>query len=149
MMSCITMMRLLRRQLNDYTYHQHEEKRVDSRYLHRGNFDWEKAEFRKDSSTPQGALFAALRRLENIRASENLFRADAKVSTFDTGSDRVLGVCRELDSQCFCGLFNFSEQDVDADLEAGVYTDLVTGALFRGDRICLQPYGFCWMKKSD
>ena len=133
-------------QLNDGTYHQDEEKRVDSRYLHRGNFDWEKAELR---STPQGRLFSALRQLETIRASENLFRADARVSTFDTDSDHVLGVCRELDGQRFVGCFNFSENEVDVALREGAYVDLVTEKQFCGAEIRLPGYGFCWLKESN
>ena len=83
-------------QLNDYSYHEDSDKAVDSRYVHRGTFGWEKAELRKDVESEQGKLFAALRKLEQIRAAEAVFRADARVSTFDTGSDHVLGVCREL-----------------------------------------------------
>ena len=136
-------------QLNDGTYHQDEEKRVDSRYLHRGNFDWERAELRKDNSTPQGRLFTALRQLETIRASENLFRADARVSTFDTGSHQVLGVCRELDGQRFVGCFNFSENEVDVALREGAYVDLVTEKQFCGAEFHLPGYGFCWLKESN
>lgn len=136
-------------QLNDYAYHDDLEKCVDSRYLHRGNFDWEKAELRRDSETPQGKLFAALRKLETIRSSEPVFRGDAKVSTFDTGSHQVLGVRRELDGQRFFGLFNFSENEVDVDLEAGTYTDLVTGERIRGEQIHLPAYGFHWLNRTN
>ena len=76
-------------QLNDYGYHNDPEKRVDSRYLHRGDFDWKEAELRKDPATCQGKLFSALRQLETIRAEQKVFRADAKISTFDTGSDQA------------------------------------------------------------
>lgn len=77
-------------QLNDNTYHQNPERCADSRYLHRGDFDWEKAALRGDLTTYQGRLFAAIREMETIRASERVFRADAKISTFDTGSNCVL-----------------------------------------------------------
>ena len=136
-------------QLNDYSYHSDPEKRVDSRYLHRGNFDWDRAELRRDDAAPQGRLFAMLRKLETIRASQPVFRGDARVSTFHTGSHQVLGVCRELDGQRFVGCFNFSEQPIDVELETGRYQDLVETKGFHENRIHLPAYGFCWLKKTD
>ena len=99
-------------QLNDNSYHDDPDKAADSRYLHRGNFDWEKAELRKDTATYQGRLFAALRKLETIRGSEPVFRSDAKMTAFDTGSVNVLGIRRDLGDEHFIGLFNFSPKNV-------------------------------------
>ena len=132
-------------QLNDYGYHNDPEKRVDSRYLHRGDFNWKTAELRKDAATHQGRLFAALRQLETVRATEVLFRADAKVSTFDTGSDRVLGVRRELNGVCLTALFNFSGGEAEVKLP-GACTDLVTGIRRSEGNALLKPYGFLWLK---
>ena len=134
-------------QLNDYAYHTDPDKAVDSRYLHRGSFDWEKAELRRDPDTLQGRLFGALRRLELLRASESVFRADAKVSTFDTGSDRVLGVRRELAGECLTAMFNFSEQEVGVTLPDGA-VDLVAGSAIPGGSQILEPYGFLWLKTT-
>ena len=63
-------------QLNDYSYHDDPIKREDSRYLHRGNFDWAAAE--KCSTNP---LYTALLRLEAIRKERTVFHADADVWT--------------------------------------------------------------------
>lgn len=134
-------------QLNDYTYHDDPDKQVDSRYLHRGSFDWKKAQLRTNPETCQGKLFAALRQLETIRASEPVFRADAKISTFDTGSNRVLGVRRELAGERFLGLFNFSEQAIPVVLEKGIYRDLVQ-EMAQEKTIALAPYGFIWLKEE-
>ncbi|MBR3345896.1 MAG: alpha-amylase family protein, partial [Solobacterium sp.] len=54
-------------QLNDYSYHDDPLKREDSRYLHRGDFDWKLAELRKDPDTRQGKLFQAIQNLIAIR----------------------------------------------------------------------------------
>lgn len=132
--------------LNDNTYHQNPDRCADSRYLHRGDFDWETAELRSDPATCQGRLFAALRELETIRASERVFRADAKISTFDTGSDCVLGVCRELDGERLLGLFNFREAAAQVVLEDTVMTDLVHKNKAAAKEIPLAPYGFAWLK---
>ena len=134
-------------QLNDYTYHEDPDKAVDSRYVHRGSFDWEKAALRRDPETVQGRLFHALRHLENIRASEPLFRADAKISTFDTGSDQVLGVCRTMGDEIMLCLFNFSEDSRMAAVPGGSYLDLRSGAELVAERVVLQGYGFAWLKE--
>lgn len=134
-------------QLNDNDYHLDQEKRADSRYLHRGDFDWETSELRRDPATCQGRLFAALRKLETIRASERVFRADAKISSFDTGSDCVLGVCRELDGESLLGLFNFCEKPVEIGLEGGRYRNLFRENDIPENPIQLSPYDFAWLKK--
>lgn len=134
-------------QLNDNDYHLDQEKRADSRYLHRGDFDWETSELRRDPATCQGRLFAALRKLETIRASERVFRADAKISSFDTGSDCVLGVCRELDGERLLGLFNFCEKPVEIGLEGGRYRNLFRENDIPENPIQLSPYDFAWLKK--
>lgn len=133
-------------QLNDNTYHQNPNRCADSRYLHRGDFDWEKASLRRDLTTCQGRLFAAIRELETIRASERIFRADAKISTFDTGSDCVLGVCRELDGERFLGLFNFSEHPVPVFLKDITLMNLVAKQDVPQKAINLPAYGFLWLK---
>ncbi len=133
-------------QLNDYTYHEDSDKAVDSRYLHRGSFDWEKAELRKNAESEQGKLFSVLRKLEQIRATEAVFRADARLSTFDTGSDHVLGVCRELEGERLIALFHFAENPIEIAVEAQGYTDLVANKYVVANRIELPAYGFCWLK---
>jgi amylosucrase len=133
-------------QLNDYTYHADPDKAADSRYVHRGSFDWDKAELRKDPEAVQGKLFAALRKLERIRSEEAVFRADARVSTFDTGSHQVLGVCRELDGERLTALFNFSERSIPVAMEACALTDLVEKKSITEERIELPAYGFYWLK---
>ena len=134
-------------QLNDYTYHADPDKAVDSRYLHRGDFDWDKAARRADPETRQGKIFAALRKLESIRASERVFRADAKISTFDTGSDHVLGVCRELEGERFVGLFNFSEDPQLVHIPSANHINLVQQTTVSANERELSAYSFCWLKE--
>lgn len=134
--------------LNDNDYHLDQEKCADSRYLHRGDFDWEKEKLRGEPATCQGRLFTALRKLETIRASERVFRADAKMSTFDTGSNCVLGVCRELDGERFLGLYNFSENLISVFLGNTLKKDLVTKQTVSTDTINLPAYGFFWSKET-
>ena len=53
---------------NDYGYHRDPLKREDSRYLHRGDMGWKKAEKRKNKDTTEGKVFAEICRQEKIRA---------------------------------------------------------------------------------
>ena len=135
-------------QLNDNSYHDDPNKAADSRYLHRGNFDWEKAELRKDTDAYQGKLFAALRKLETIRGSKPVFRSDAKITAFDTGSVNVLGIRRDLGDEHFIGLFNFSPKNVPLLMRGENGVDLLRPEITVNTQIELPPYGFLWMKTA-
>lgn len=135
-------------QLNDRAYHEDPDKAADSRYLHRGNFDWEKAELRKDADAYQGRLFAALRKLETVRGSEPLFRSDAKMTAFDTGSIQVLGIRRDLGDEHFVGLFNFFPQNASLTLSGQSGVDLMQPEKPVHAQMELPPYGFRWIKTA-
>ena len=101
-------------QVNDYSYKEDAEKASDSRYLHRGAFQWTLADKRKDLSTVQGQLFQMLNRLEQIRRQENVFSQEAEVYTYDVHNDSILGILREYKGERFIALFNFSEREQTA-----------------------------------
>ena len=64
-------------QKNDYTYHEDPLKWEDSRYLHRGNLDWDEVAQRHDPATRPGRIFNALRVMEKIRAAYDVFENEA------------------------------------------------------------------------
>ena len=132
--------------LNDYSYHTDPEKWEDSRYVHRGRFDWEATKRRNDPLSREGHIFRALRQLEQIRAARNVFRADAKVSAFYSGSDQVLGVHRSYDGNELFALFNFCEESRTVNNPARGVADLVSGQTFSGENLILPGYGFVWLK---
>ena len=134
-------------QLNDYSYHDDPEKWDDSRYIHRGRFNWDDAQRRDVPGTLQNRMFYGLRRLEQIHAAYGVFAADADFWTLWTGSDNVLGLVRTNAEGKLIALFNFSEYE-QHDLfsgEQGDYVDLLTGEGTDPNRIHLAPYGFCWL----
>ncbi len=132
-------------QLNDYLYHADIEKKFDSRYLHRGKFDWELAEKRHESDSYQGRIFVALRKLETTRAKHDVFMPQAQVSTFDTGSQNVLGLNRTYQGKTLLALFNFCEEEREFSFEGKLtYTDLMTGKRHTKQKTKLKPYGFLW-----
>ena len=130
-------------QFNDNGYHDDPDKADDSRYLHRGRFDWAAAELRRDPETRQGKVFNALRELETIRAAHPAFRADADLQSFDPGSDAVLAVRRVWEDECLLCLFNFSNAAQTLHL-GGAAEDLRTGLRVDLTDYTLPPYGFLW-----
>jgi amylosucrase len=138
-------------QLNDYAYHSDPAKREDSRYIHRGDFQWELAALRADESTRQGKLFQGLRRLERIRASEPCFDGQADVWVEESGSAHVLALCRRMEGRELVCLFNFSGQFVHASLNRDEsYTELMYGGKRQGLRdVELWPNGFAWLLRDD
>ena len=133
-------------QLNDYSYHQDPERWDDSRYIHRGNFQWVLAELRHDGSTRQGKQFMGLRKLEMIRASEPAFDSRADAWTFETGSEHVLGVGRWYQGHKLIAFFNFSNQFVTVSSpEQGTFEELVYGGTRTNlQNVELYPFGFAW-----
>lgn len=134
-------------QVNDYSYKDDAEKVFDSRYLHRGIFQWKLAEKRKDLSTVQGQLFQMLNRLEQIRRQENVFSQEAEVYTYDVHNDSILGILREYKGERFIALFNFSESEQTAWMqEEGIFRNLVNGEIVEVKDPVLKGYDFVWMK---
>ena len=136
--------------LNDYSYHDDTDTRDDSRYLHRGNFQWNQAELRNRPDTRQGMIYQGIRRLIEIRQRESIFSAKAIVQTYDTGSDSVLGVKRYYDDQILTMAYNFSDQWQQIHLNAyGSHTDLINkGDIFLSGEWKLPPYHFLWLLQT-
>ena len=137
-------------QLNDWSYKEDPEKRDDSRYIHRGNFQWDLAELRGNPETRQGKQFQGLRRLEKIRAEEPCFDTRADVWTEESGCRHVLALFRRVAGRELVCLFNFSKHFVTAGVEReGVYTDLVYGTRHEQiRRVELYPYSFMWLARD-
>ena len=132
-------------QLNDYMYHADINKKFDSRYLHRGKFDWKLADERKKPDSYQGRLFNALRKLEKIRSENDVFVSQANFYPIVTGTRNVLGLCREYNGKKLIALFNFCEDERTVSLEQKrSFTDLFTGDRFVRKNIPLAPYAFLW-----
>ena len=136
--------------LNDYTYHSDPDKQADSRYIHRGAFQWGLAEYRNDPDAYQGKLFQGLRRMEGIRAGEPCFDPDAEVRVEDSGDSRVLALSRRSGDRELVCLFNFSPSFLRAGVDReGSYTELMYGTKYEDIRsIELWPNGFAWLLKD-
>lgn len=135
-------------QVNDYAYKEDPERRTDSRYIHRGKFDWKLAADRKKKGTVQKELFSGLERLEEIRRSEDVFDVNAETRTIDTWDNAVLGIVREINGEKLVALFNFSEETRTAWIqEEGNYSNLLTGKKCELKNVDLKGHSFIWAKK--
>jgi len=98
-------------QLNDYRYHKDPDKAADSRYLHRGKFQWELVGKIMEKGSVQERIFHGLEELIRIRGSEKVFMADADCYTVETGDNAVLCIVREYENEKMTCIFNFREND--------------------------------------
>ncbi|MBR1672635.1 MAG: hypothetical protein IJ702_06890 [Fretibacterium sp.] len=156
-------------QFNDYTYHQNPQKAGDSRWLHRGAFNWDHARKRKPrkdvgasggQSTPlsfdvEAQLFQRITELARLRAEYRVFEGAADMWTVETGNDHVLGIGRYYRGEKLVALFNFSEAEQPVQLgpeggvnEGEVYRDMLGGTKRDTGAITLPGYGFLWLMTS-
>ncbi len=138
--------------INDYSYRDDPVKMVDSRWVHRPYFDWDRAAQRSDSETIPGRVFTTLRNLIRVRQSLPAF-ANGHTMLLDTGNAHVFGYLRHGEVLV---LANFSEQEQTVrtgDLAAGWsggmrVRDLASGrSLAFGPAIVLAPYAFVWLQQ--
>lgn len=137
-------------QVNDYTYKKDPVKADDSRYIHRGVMDWERATKKSDLTTVEGRMFSRLKRLEEIRKSEKAFVSYADTWTVETWEKGVLCIGRYYDGEKILGLFNFSEYDKTAWINEtdGDYTDIISGRIMKASGVNVPAYGFYYLKKQ-
>ena len=132
-------------QVNDYAYKDDPEKADDSRYIHRGRFDWSLVDRADDPKTVQGALFSALGRLEGIRRAEDVFDADAEVTIVDYSDPAILWIRRRAGEKTLDAVFNFSDEARAAWMPARAsYEDLVAGTAAEFQTFELDAWDFRW-----
>ena len=136
-------------QENDYSYHDDPLRRDDSRWLHRGDLDWDKAALRHDPETVEGRLFGGIRTLEALRAAHRAFDGAADVWLLDTGCDGVLGVGRYHAGEKLLAYFNFDycERVVWTGEDAPLL-DLWTGRTQEDGALPIPSGGFLWLTRT-
>ena len=137
-------------QVNDYTYKNYEDKAPDSRYIHRGKFDWNLVEQTKEKGTVAERIYGGLKKLEDIRAKEKVFVSNAGFHTLETYEPSVICIVREYDGEKMVGLFNFSEDGKMAWINEldGDYVDLITGREMKASGVPMPGNGFYWLKRK-
>jgi amylosucrase len=152
-------------QLNDYTYINERRKSADSRFLHRGKFDWEAASQSKDLSLPGSKIFNQMLRIISVRKQEPLLGSGKSQRIIQTDDIGVLGILLEekvpeIQSSRILVLANCTEYpkmvvitqtNPSGDIDRGLWTDLIQGkriAPFFG-QVLLGPYESLILKRNS
>lgn len=137
-------------QLNDRSYADDPVKAEDSRFIHRGKLDWERADDRRDRSTVPGRVFSGLQTIIRLRAEHPVFSADAKEHTLDTGDRSVLAFRRCGSGQELVAVYNFCEEPRRVFLPIhGSFRDLFSGTDYpAGNAIDLDAYAALWLLRQ-
>ena len=122
--------------LNDYSYKDDPDKAADSRYIHRGAFQWDLAKKRKSKTSVEGQIFQTLSRMEQIRRQESVFDKDCDVYTYDVHDDSILCILRQKGSEKTAWM-----------QEEETFRDLITGQTLELKDVVLPAYGFMWCKR--
>lgn len=145
--------------LNDYNYEHNESKQLDSRWIHRPQIDWEKAELRSQPGTVEYRIFTALKKMIAVRKEISAFADFNNRELLDVGNPHLLTFAR-FDHQhassrvLVVGNFDATPQHLDLPLlrHMGFFKingvrDLSTGEnppIFN-DQLVIPPYGFYWL----
>lgn len=141
-------------QLNDYAYRDNPHKTLDSRWIHRPEFNWKRlAEAEANPQTPQGRVYNLLLDMIAVRKATPAL-ADGTTVFFDTGSPHVLGFVRNGQVTV---LANFGDypQVVTWDAIASAWTvpdyalDLITNEPVLTDlSLVMSGHGIVWLAST-
>lgn len=136
-------------QENDYSYHENPLKCQDSRYLHRGEFDWKKAGKREDKAGTESEIYSGIQKMIRLRSGCKAFESRADVWTMNTYDDHVLAIGRYYQGEKLIAVFNFSDEPKTAWISEndGMYEELFTGEKMEAAHVELPAYGYCWLYK--
>lgn len=135
--------------LNAYGYESDPAKIGDTRWLHRFEFDWERAQLRSDTETVPGRIYQGLLRLVQLR-QQNLAFTRAETEIADTGNPHVFGYFRTHEGHSVFVLANFSEQPQRLDARRlrllgmrKTVSDLIAGrTVTAAAELVMEPYQF-------
>ena len=138
-------------QYNDWEYKNDKYKQADSRYIHRGAFNWRKAGRRKIDNAIQAKVYQGISKMEKIRLQYDVFSTDANIYTLNTWNKSTVALVRETENEKFIGIYNFSEYEEMAwiDEQDGLYKELLTKQKdFKASGLKLPGHGILWLWRS-
>ena len=134
--------------VNDWTYKDDKLKADDSRYIHRGKFNWDNAKKVAKTGTVEKKVHDGICTLEKARRQNTIFDADADVYVIETHNKSVLGMIRICGDEKMVGLFNFSDKNEYIEV---VEFDECKKTVFKrtnkskiNREMILEPYEYLW-----
>lgn len=133
--------------LNDYRYEDDPGKAGDSRWLHRGSFDWGTADQRFERDSLVSEIYSGMLKLVQIR-QQNFAFTRAETELIDTDNKHVLGYFRHHEEQSVLVLANFSELEQQISAKRlrllglrRTITDIVAGrTVIATQTLKMEPY---------
>lgn len=134
---------------NDYSYHDDPVKKLDSRYLHRAAFPWDKAKLRKKKGSVEEKVYSGILKLEELRRKNKAFSAAADTWIIDTKNIHVLAFGRYLEGEKILCFYNFSvNTEVAYVSEVEDYVNMLSGEKLKAKDLRIPSHDFLWLKTS-
>ncbi|MGN6421924.1 MAG: alpha-amylase family glycosyl hydrolase [Asticcacaulis sp.] len=130
--------------LNDETFLNDPERRLELRWLHRPRMDWARADERHDSGSPAQLMFSHILRLNHVLGQMPDWSEPVPATPVPSHAPALLVFERALSGGRFVCLANLSGESIDLSSEwAG--EDLISGTSLKS----LAPYQLMWSRKAD
>ncbi len=144
------------------SYLEDPHKKGDSRWVHRPNINWERAEFRNEPGNPQYEIFSALKRMIAVRKEIDVFADFNNRDLHDVGNEHLFvferySINQSQDRVLVVSNFNDKPQHLNLN-ELGSWGDPQYGQiydLFTGQRpdvfknaLVIPPFSFYWLQES-
>ena len=146
---------------NDYSYLNDPGKSYDNRWMHRPIIDWEKNKKTDDTSSIEGIIFQATKKLIKIRKDLFIVGDHKNLTWLSPHNNRIAGYLRAYDDRKLYGIFNFSDQTAyltwyafkeHGDFKPKLYDFWKEKEYTIGldnDYLVIEPYGFHLMEPRD
>lgn len=148
--------------LNNYDFTQDESKGGDSRWIHRPQIDWERAELRHKRGTPEQRIFDGLKKMIAVRKTIPAFADYNNRDLMDTGNPHLFVFMRShplLNGSDVLVVGNFdsspqsltlSELGARCNFDSANLHDLCSGETPRmfNDQLVVPPHRFYWLSDS-
>ncbi|MFN3710164.1 MAG: alpha-amylase family glycosyl hydrolase [Alishewanella aestuarii] len=131
--------------LNDYSYQQDAAKKDDSRWVNRVAVNEQQLKSATDSTKLSGKIYQQLQQLLGVRRRLPLL-GQGKTEILASANPHLFSYRRYQDQQSLLCVVNFSEHSQTLAMPASSqWRDELSGNLYQGARLELQPYQVLWL----
>ncbi|EHR39719.1 amylosucrase [Alishewanella jeotgali] len=131
--------------LNDYSYQQDAAKKDDSRWVNRVAVNEQQLESATDSTKLSGKIYQQLQQLLGVRRHLPLL-GQGKTEILASANPHLFSYRRYQDQQSLLCVVNFSEHSQTLAMPASSqWRDELSGNMYQGARLELQPYQVLWL----
>jgi amylosucrase len=136
--------------INDYSYLDREEKKEDSRWVHRSPFPWNMLKLKE--SEPQKRIWKYMKKMIALRKSLSFFRGTMDIMSLESAN--LLGFRLSEGQSHLLVILNFTERKTELDfntlrLYGGAYSfrDILSNRIVDSD-LTVSSYELLWLKEG-